>query len=68
MRPAATTMTDTIITSETLDEVVLLVQDVESGSEALPAEVRDAYLTARQEIVEKRRSAESDDKSLQLSW
>jgi hypothetical protein len=61
-------MTDTTITSETLDEVVLLVQDVESGSEALPPEVRDAYLTARQEIVEKRRSAESDDKSLQLSW
>lgn len=61
-------MTEPIVTSETLDGVVALVQDVESGGEALPPDVREEYLEARQSIVDARRSAENDDKSLQLSW
>lgn len=61
-------MAEPIITSETLDQVVALVQEVESGGEALPPNVREEYLEARQSIVDARRSAENDDKSLQLSW
>jgi hypothetical protein len=61
-------MTEPIVTNDTLDQVVALVQEVESGGESLPPKVREEYLEARQSIVDARRSAENDDKSLQLSW
>ena len=54
------------LTEETLQSIVSLALDIERGGEALPADARDAYLEAKQSIVESRRCAETAGNPLQL--
>lgn len=56
------------LNEETLKNVVTLALDVERGGDGLPADARDAYLEAKQTIVEARRNAETAENPLQLSW
>jgi hypothetical protein len=67
MRIWKTEMTEPL-SEQTLQDVVTLALDVERGGDGLPAEARDAYLEAKQTIVEARRNAETAENPLQLSW
>jgi hypothetical protein len=61
-------MPDEPLTEETLQHVVELALDIERGGESLPPDAREAYLEAKQSIVDARRTAETEENPLQLSW
>jgi hypothetical protein len=56
------------LSEQTLKEVVALALEIERGGDSLPADLRDAYLEAKQTIVDSRRNAETAENPLQLSW
>jgi hypothetical protein len=61
-------VSDLVVTEETLTHVIELVREIERTGKAIPTDSRNAYLEAKQSIVDARRNAETHENPLQLCW